>query len=168
MQHSKDGSPREGWTPEEPEPHWRQGLIDAAAGKRTALGVARAERAWSSRALHVVGEWTAHAWAGLVAALALLVWMCTGVVAGFPSWWQTTLYSVSSAVTLLMVFALQHTQARQQSATQRKLDELLRAQPSADHELIAVEEAPDEELEALTTKNLGERQRAVESGQGES
>jgi len=59
-----------------------------------------------------------------------------------------------------MVFAIQHTQARQQSATQRKLDELLRAQPLADNRIIAVEEAPDAELEALADLNLADREQA--------
>lgn len=67
---------------------------------------------------------------------------------------------VSSSVTLVMVFAIQHTQTRQQSATQRKLDELLRALPAADRRLIAVEEAPDAELEALAELNLADRDQA--------
>ncbi len=63
-----------------------------------------------------------------------------------------------------MVFAIQHTQARQQSATQRKLDELLRAMPNADDRLIAVEEAPDAELEALADRNLADREAAAAAG----
>jgi len=58
-----------------------------------------------------------------------------------------------------MVFAIQHTQARQESATQRKLDELLRALPAADNRLIAVEQGPDAELEALI-----DRDRALRRG----
>lgn len=141
--------------------HWRRGLIPGLR-KQTLLGAARAERTWTSRALHNLGEWTAHASAGLVVALAVVIWMGVGIAVEFPAWWQATLYSVSSCVTLVMVFALQHTQTRQQSATQRKLDELLRSQPRADGALIAVEEAPDEELQALADKNLGERKHAVE------
>lgn len=145
--------------------HWRLGLVRGEAAT-SALGAARAERTWTSRALHRLGEWTAHAWAGLGVALSVVVWLGVGLVVGFPAWWQAALYSVSSAVTLVMVFALQHTQTRQQSATQRKLDELLRAQPLAHEELIAVEEAPDEELAALADKNIEERNRAVASGDG--
>ena len=40
-----------------------------------------------------------------------------------------------------MVFVIQHTQARAQEATQRKLDEILRASPEADNSLITLEEA---------------------------
>ena len=140
--------------------HWRLGLI-RGNGVATPRSAARAERTWTSRALHRVGEWTAHAWAGLSVALAVLAWMGVGFDVGFPGWWQATLFSVSSGVTLIMVFALQHTQTRQQSATQRKLDELLRSQPQADGELIAVEEAPDAELAALADRNLEDRNRAV-------
>ena len=151
---------------EDDDHHWRLGLI-RGSGATTPRNVARAERTWTSRALHRVGEWTAHAWAGLSVALAVFVWVGVGAVVGFPGWWQATLYSASSSVTLIMVFALQHTQTRQQSATQRKLDELLRALPFAHEELIAVEEAPDEELAALADKNLEERNRAVATGAGD-
>jgi low affinity Fe/Cu permease len=48
------------------------------------------------------------------------------------------------AVTLVMVFAIQHTQGREQAATQRKLDELIRALPGADESLMMLEEAPRE------------------------
>jgi len=143
------------------EPHWRRGLIGSHK-KHPLRSEVRAERTWTSRALHAVGAWSSHAWAGLVVAFAVLFWLGVGLEEGFPTWWQTTLYSVSSSVTLVMVFALQHTQTRQQSATQRKLDELLRTQPRAEAGLIAAEEAPDEELEALADKNLEDRKRAVE------
>jgi low affinity Fe/Cu permease len=48
------------------------------------------------------------------------------------------------------VLVIQHTQARAQEATQRKLDEILRASPEADSSLITLEEAPDNELKAAT------------------
>jgi low affinity Fe/Cu permease len=104
-----------------------------------------------------VGELTAHAGAGVLAAAAVVGWVGVGLVTDFPDWWETVLYATSSSVTLVMVFAIQHTQTRQESATQRKLDELLRSQPSADDSLIAVEEAPDDELEARADLNLADR-----------
>jgi len=123
-------------------------------------------RRWSSRALHQVGEVTAHSAAGLSVAAAVVIWLVVGAVVAFPSWWTTALEIASSAITLIMVFAIQHTQARQQSATQRKLDELLRAMPTADDRLIAVEEAPDAELEALADLNLADREAAADAGSG--
>ena len=91
----------------------------------------------------------------------VVVWGVVGVVAGFPAWWQTVLYSVTASVTFVMVFVIQHTHERQTSALQRKLDELIRSSAPADDALIAVEEAPDEQLQALTDLNLGDRTRAV-------
>ena len=49
-----------------------------------------------------------------------------------------------SSVTLIMVFAIQHTQGREQAATQRKLDELIRVSPGANESLMMLEEAPRE------------------------
>ena len=53
-----------------------------------------------------------------------------------------------------MVFVIQHTQSREQAATQRKLDELLRALPEARSGLIMLEEASEE-----TMKRVEEGQR---------
>ncbi len=115
------------------------------------------ERQVGSGLLHRVGDVSAHAGAGVVVAGMVLAWVVVGATTGFPGWWATVLYSVSSSITLVMGFAIQHTQARQQSATQRKLDELLRAQPHAHNRLIAVEKAPDHELAALAERNLSDR-----------
>lgn len=160
MSEAREPASRAASAPED-DAHWRRGLV-GADDSRSLLSDARAQRTWTSRALHHVGEATSHAWAGLIVALAVVTWVALGIVVRFPAWWQATLYSVSATVTLIMVFALQHTQTRQQSATQRKLDELLRAQPRADEGLMAVEEAPDEELEALAGRNLETRSRALD------
>jgi len=98
---------------------------------------------------------------GLVITVAVLGWVAFGGLVGFPTWWSTTLYVVSSAIILVMVFAIQHTQSRQQMATQRKLDELVRSLPQADNRLIAAESASDEELEALGELNATDRQATV-------
>ena len=79
---------------------------------------------------------------------------------GFPAWWQTMLYSVTGSITFVMVFVIQHTQERQTSATQRKLDELIRSSVRADNTLIAVEESADEHLQALAHLNIADRTRA--------
>jgi low affinity Fe/Cu permease len=88
-------------------------------------------------------------------AVACLVaaWVVVGAIAGFPSWWQVTLYSTASSVTVVMVFAIQHTQRREQLVTQRKLDELVRAQPGADNRIVAAETATDAELDRLIDAN---------------
>lgn len=119
-------------------------------------------RHWTSRLLHRVGDVVANSSAGIVAAGLMVIWAVIGALAGFPSWWQTILYCVTASVTFVMVFVIQHTNARQTSATQRKLDELLRVSEEADNMLIAVEEAPGDVLDALTDLNLADRAVAEE------
>lgn len=111
--------------------------------------------------MHHIGKATEHSAAGLIAAAALVTWIAVGFVTGFPQLWESVLYIASSSVTVVMVFVLQHTQARQQEVTQRKLDELLRAQPTADDRLIALEGASDDELGALTDLSQANRERAL-------
>jgi low affinity Fe/Cu permease len=77
-----------------------------------------------------------------------VVWVAGSVVFGFPSRVETAFQTVVAAVTLAMVFVIQHTQGREQRATQRKLDEILQALPEADNALIAFEEASDPEVRA--------------------
>lgn len=85
-----------------------------------------------------------------------------GAGTGFPDWWQVVLTTVGTCVTPVIVFAIQHTQSRQQSATQRKLDESVRAMPQAGNHLVAVDMAPDEELQTLADLNPADRENAVE------
>jgi low affinity Fe/Cu permease len=107
----------------------------------------------SSNLIHRLGAWSSKAVAGVIVACVLAGWGIVGIIAGFPSWWQLALYSTTSAVTVVMVFAIQHTQHREQLVTQRKLDELVRAQPGADDRLIAAEAATDAELDNLIEEN---------------
>lgn len=88
--------------------------------------------------------------AGLIAMLIL------GALLGFPNSWVVTFEVAVSSITLLMVFTIQHTQGREQEATQRKLDELLRATPGAAESLMMLEEAPKEFM-----FEVGENQREV-------
>lgn len=119
------------------------------------------ERSRGSRALHRLGAATARPAFGVAVGLVVCVWLVLGAFMNFPGWWQVVLYSVSSSVTLLMVFVIQHTQSHQQMATQRKLDEILRAVPAADDRLISAETATDGELKALAALNLADRSRVV-------
>jgi low affinity Fe/Cu permease len=61
-----------------------------------------------------------------------------------------------------MVFVIQHTQARQQRATQRKLDEILPAIPGADNSLLAFEHASYDELSATAGQHRDIRRAALD------
>jgi low affinity Fe/Cu permease len=132
---------------------WRRGLFRGSAPHHPDWQ----SRHWASRLLHRVGEIIANAAAGVVATVLVLGWGLVGVIVGFPTWWATVLYASTASVTFVMVFVIQHTQSRQVTALQRKLDELVRSTSGADESLIAVEEAPDEELQALADLNVSDR-----------
>lgn len=99
----------------------------------------------------------------LVVAVAVavdVVWVLCSAVLGFPAALETIFQTVA-AVTLAMVFVIQHRQSRQQVATKRKLDEILRALPHADNALIALEEASDDALAAAHSTHQDLRRGAV-------
>jgi low affinity Fe/Cu permease len=118
-------------------------------------------RHWTSRALQQFGEIAAHSRTGIIAAATAIGWGAVGAVTKFPTWWQTALYSTTASVTFVMVFVLQHTAARQTAAMQRKLDELVRAVAKADDGLIAIEEAVDEDLQALGDRAVETRESST-------
>src|SRR3954454_21863845 len=135
---------------------WRRGLFSASTPHHPDWR----SRHWASRGLHRVGELVANAATGVISALLVLAWVTVGLIAHFPQWWSTGLYVLTGSVTFVMVFVIQHTQTRQITALQRKLDELVRATQDADPKLIAVEEAPDEELQALADLNMHDRDQS--------
>ena len=114
-----------------------------------------------SALLRRLGGYSTKASFGVLVAVIVTFWALIGLMTGFPIWWQTTLYSVSSSVTLLMVFVLQHTQNHQQIAVQRKLDELIRSFPHADDRLISAEAASTDELLELSELHLAKRTEAT-------
>lgn len=116
------------------------------------------DRRWASRLLHRLDETGSHPLSGVAAIALILAWAIIGVASRFPEWWATTLFAVTGSATFVMVFVIQHTQARQTAATQLKLDELIRATTRADDGLIAVQEAPDGLLDRLTETTVTDRE----------
>jgi low affinity Fe/Cu permease len=93
-------------------------------------------------------------------------WLAVSIAAGFPARWETVFETVISALTLAMVFVIQHTQARHQRATQRKLDEILLAIPGTDNSLLTLEHASDDELHAIGHQHRSVRQATLEDEDG--
>lgn len=91
----------------------------------------------------------------LIALAIIIVWGLTGPIFNYSDTWQLIINTGTTIVTFLMVFVIQHSQNKDTSALQVKLDELIAASSSS-NELIDVEALDDEELEALKKfyKNL--------------
>ena len=105
----------------------------------------------------IVTKAAGRPFAFIMAVLVIASWIITGPIFHYSDSWQLVINTGTTIITFLMVFVIQHTQARQTAATQLKLDELIRASARADDGLIAVEEAPAAHLQALTDLTLAER-----------
>jgi low affinity Fe/Cu permease len=103
----------------------------------------------NSRVLYRVEHYSSLPGVALSIVVGLIVLVAVGAALGFPTGWVAGFEVGASAVTLMMVFAIQHTQGREQAATQRKLDEILKALPGAADHLIMLEEAPREVMQLV-------------------
>jgi low affinity Fe/Cu permease len=111
-----------------------------------------------------LANWTAVAfgspWAFLVAMILTIVWAIAGPIFDYSDAWQLVANTVTSIVTFLMVFIIQSSQNRDTTATQLKLDELLRAVSNARTSLIHLESLSDEEMAELERQFESLRRRA--------
>lgn len=103
----------------------------------------------TSRALHGLDQLTARPATSVVVAVALVAALVGIVSSGFDPALEAEFATVCSAITVTMVFVLQHTQRRAQLATQLKLDEIIAALPDADDRVVHVESSGDAELGEL-------------------
>ena len=106
----------------------------------------------SSRWLHKIDHYTSQPSATLLLGAILVTAVVLGAILGFPATWTAAFEVGASFVTLMMVVIIQHTQGREQMATQRKLDELLRALPQAESGLMMLEEESDETIQAVENR----------------
>lgn len=117
---------------------------DSALRPRRSITRRTAQLPAVSKILYRIDYYASMPWATVAVVGVLVVILVVGTILRFSRAWVTTFEVVASSVTLLMVFTIQHTQGREQAATQRKLDELLRAIPGAAESLMLLEEAPRE------------------------
>jgi low affinity Fe/Cu permease len=94
--------------------------------------------------LYKIEHYTVLPAVALVVTIAVISLVAAIAILDFPKNWVAAFELAVSSITLIMVFAIQHTQGREQAATQRKLDELIRAFPGANESLMMLEEAPRE------------------------
>jgi low affinity Fe/Cu permease len=110
-----------------------------------------------SRILYKIEHYTVLPAIALVATAVVTSLVVAIAILDFPKNWVAAFELSVSSVTLIMVFAIQHTQGREQAATQRKLDELIRAAPGADESLMMLEEAPREFMLDVEDEQRGVR-----------
>src|SRR5437588_12663165 len=85
----------------------------------------------------------------LVAFSGVLLWLATGPIFHYSDTWQLVINTGTTIITFLIVFLIQNTQNRQDTAIQLKLDELLKGVKGARTSLVDIEDLSDKELESL-------------------
>jgi low affinity Fe/Cu permease len=115
---------------------WQRSRVAARVEQRTV----------GSRWLYRVDHYSSLPVVAMAVGALILLAFVVGIALDFSNGWIIAFESGTSTVTLAMVFVIQHTQSREQAATQRKLDELLRALPEAQSDLIMLEEASEETM----------------------
>ncbi len=116
-----------------------------------------------SRILHWVDDITARAAATVVVVLLLLAFGVVLAVTHFTASWEAGFSTVVGAITLVMLFVIQHTQSRHQTVLQLKLDELIRTSPHADDLLVHIEGADDAELIEFEKNQIAHHESVRES-----
>jgi len=99
-----------------------------------------------SRVFQRLDEIISHVATAALVSAALVVFIVALAFEGFPSRWQMGFSTISNAIVIMLLFAVKHTQDRQQTALQLKLDELIRSIPAADDHLVQIERADEKEL----------------------
>ena len=85
--------------------------------------------------------------AAFIACIALVAaWGVAGPIMGYSTGWLLAINTISSIVTLLMVFLIQNSQTREGIAIQAKLNEIIRAVEAAENRFIGIERLTQTEL----------------------
>ena len=93
---------------------------------------------------------------------AVVLWMAASIVFHLSSGWQSIIDTVITIATFLMVFIIQSTQSRDDTAVQAKLDELIRALEPANNQFIGIETRTIKEVHELRQETTDEVKRLEE------
>jgi low affinity Fe/Cu permease len=81
--------------------------------------------------------------------IVVILWTVDGFLTHFSQHWESIIGTVSSVITVLMVFLIQKAQFKDSLAVQLKLNELVAAHELASNRLVDVEGLSEEELRVL-------------------
>jgi len=93
-----------------------------------------------------VSEAIGSPWAFIVALAVIVVWLISGPILGFSDTWQLIINTSTTIITFLTVFLIQHTQNKNDRATQLKLDEIIHSIKDARNDFIELEDLSDKQL----------------------
>lgn len=85
----------------------------------------------------------------LAALSVIIIWALLGPVFAYSDTWQLVINTSTTIITFIMVFVIQHSQNKDTTAIQLKLNELIAANEKASNRLVNIEDLTEEELMVL-------------------
>ena len=85
----------------------------------------------------------------ITALTVIIIWGITGPVFNFSDTWQLVINTGTTIITFLMVFIIQHSQNKDTTAIQLKLNELIASNERASNRLIDIEDLSEEDLKKI-------------------
>jgi low affinity Fe/Cu permease len=85
----------------------------------------------------------------LIACLVIILWSLTGPIFHYSDTWQLVINTGTTIVTFVMVFIIQHSQNKDTTAIQLKLNELIATNSKSSNRLVNIEDLSEEELDTL-------------------
>ena len=115
-------------------------------------------------------KWASSQWALEVVLSLLAIWLLAGPFMKLSANWQMIMSTTSSAITLVMVFLLVRTQAKDTLVMQMKLNEIIAALQGANNQLISIENLSEtavlelsKRYETVATKLMNDDSVSTES-----
>lgn len=102
----------------------------------------------------------------IIASLVIILWALSGPVFNYSDTWQLVINTGTTVVTFIMVFIIQHSQNKDTTAIQLKLNELIASNNKASNRLVNIEDLTEEELHTLkkfyiTLASLSEKEKDI-------
>ena len=102
-----------------------------------------------NRFSNIITKATGKPIAFITAFLIIIIWAITGPIFHFSDTWQLVINTGTTIITFLMVFVIQHSQNKDTTAIQLKLNELIASNCDASNRLVAIEDLTEEELDVI-------------------
>ncbi|MCW3087502.1 MAG: low affinity iron permease family protein [Sediminibacterium sp.] len=85
----------------------------------------------------------------ITACMVIITWGLMGPMFGYSNTWQLVINTGTTIITFIMVFIIQHSQNKETTAIQLKLNELISSNNKASNRLVNIEDLSEEELMTL-------------------
>ena len=102
----------------------------------------------------------------ITACMVIVTWGLTGPIFNYSDTWQLVINTGTTIITFIMVFIIQHSQNKDTTAIQLKLNELIASNSKASNRLVNIEDLTEEELMALkkfyiTLSKLSDKEKDI-------